>query len=256
MHVAGLLQLLQVHREVAVRCLQFPAQPAKLRPGIGPQALQKLHEPQSGGLVDQLVEAGFHRRRKTPASKAAAPTATMAPGEGGRPAPRGERTEEKAQEAALVGDAPPGLYGASEGLSDRGLPDFSPFERLALEFYAMGFSPEGHLLQFLRPALAQKGVLTAEAVRRMPEGSTVRVAGLVIRPHRPPTRSGRIVVFFTLEDETGLLDVTVFEAVYQRFGHPIFTRPALVVTGRVQRQGEEGVALLARAVEPLSLAPP
>ena len=63
------------------------------------------------------------------------------------------------------------------------------------------------------------------------------------------------MVFFTLEDETGLLDVTVFEDVYQRFGHHIFARPALLVTGRLHRQGAEGLALLARAVEPLSLAP-
>ncbi|HOV43899.1 MAG TPA: hypothetical protein PLE01_08355, partial [Syntrophothermus lipocalidus] len=58
-------------------------------------------------------------------------------------------------------------------------------------------------------------------------------------PHRPPTKSGRITVFMSLEDEFGLTDVTVFEDVYQRYGGLIFspqTSP-LVVEGVLQKRG-------------------
>ena len=149
----------------------------------------------------------------------------------------------------------PGLYGACAD-APPGVQDFSAFEKVALELYALGFSPQGHLLEFLRPALARQGVVTAQAARELPDGRTVQVAGLVVRPHRPPTRSGRTVVFLTLEDETGLLDVTVFEGIYQSFGHHLFTQPALRIWGRLQRQGPASVAVVARAAAPLPLAPP
>ena len=153
--------------------------------------------------------------------------------------------------------APHGLYGGACGQEQVArVPDFPPWQRVCLEFYAMGFSPGHHLLEFLRPSLARQGVLPVAQARRCRDGERVQVAGLVIRPHRPPTRSGRTVVFFTLEDETGLLDVTVFEAIYQRWGQPLFTRPAVVVTGRIQHQGSDGRALIAQAVRPLSLSEP
>lgn len=135
------------------------------------------------------------------------------------------------------------------------LQDFSSFEKLALELYAMGFSPDKHLLAFLRPSLRRQGVLATQEVRRQPQGARVRVGGLAIRPHRPPTRSGRTVVFLTLEDEEGLLDVTVFESIYQRYGHHIFTRPALIVSGRVERRGR-AVSVTADQIQPLDLTPP
>ena len=161
-----------------------------------------------------------------------------------------------------VAVAPPGIYGG-RGPGEGGVPDdpegviddFSDFEKLALEFYAMGFSPDKHFLAFLRPRLHRLGVRTAAELDALPEGQEVEVAGLVVRPHRPPTRSGRTVVFLTLEDETGLADVTVFEGLYQREGQHIFTRPALIVRGIVQRRGE-GASLVARAIRPLPLRPP
>ena len=135
------------------------------------------------------------------------------------------------------------------------LEDFSPFEKLVLELEAMGFSPDKHLLAFLRPSLQRRGILTTQQARRRPRGAWVQVAGLAIRPHRPPTRSGRTVVFLTLEDEEGLLDVTLFEPVYLRYGHVVFTRPALVVSGRLERR-DGAVSLTASAVEALPLTPP
>jgi len=76
------------------------------------------------------------------------------------------------------------------------------------------------------------------------------VAGLVIRPHRPPTRSGRTVVFLTLEDETGLLDVTVFESVYQKYGKVIYNNPLLLVTGEISRRDPQQIGTItARKIE-------
>lgn len=68
------------------------------------------------------------------------------------------------------------------------------------------------------------------------------MAGLVIRPHRPPTRSGRTVVFLTLEDEYGLVDVTVFEDVYRKYGRVLYSEPLLLVTGTISRRDEAELA--------------
>lgn len=119
------------------------------------------------------------------------------------------------------------------------IPDFSPAEKYLKEYELLGLMVRGHYMSFRRSKLSAEGYLTADGAKRAKAGSLVRVAGVPIRPHRPPTRSGRIVVFLSLEDETGLIDLTIFEDVYQRYGHLIFTdpRPPLAALGRVDRRG-------------------
>ncbi|MGE5587348.1 MAG: DNA polymerase III subunit alpha, partial [Clostridia bacterium] len=119
----------------------------------------------------------------------------------------------------------------------RDIPDFSEIDKFKHEFYVLGLHPTKHPMEFYRSRLARVGVLTAAAAKEMESGTSVQVAGVVVRPHRPPTRSGRLVVFFSLEDETGLIDVTVFEDVYRRCRGVMFTSPVVVVEGRVERRG-------------------
>ena len=88
-------------------------------------------------------------------------------------------------------------------------------------------------MEFCRQRMKLLGVKTNAELKQTPSGKQVRAAGVLIRPHRPPTRSGHTVVFFSLEDETGLLDITVFENVYQKFGKLIFSESALVIDGRL-----------------------
>lgn len=117
--------------------------------------------------------------------------------------------------------------------------DFSAAERYLKEYELTGLMVRTHFMRFVRERLAREGYLTAQEVRQRRAGELVKVAGLPVCPHRPPTRSGKIVVFLSLEDETGLIDLTIFEDVYQRYGHLIFTdpRPPLAALGRVDRRG-------------------
>lgn len=117
------------------------------------------------------------------------------------------------------------------------IPDFSEIEKFLAEYKVLGFHHCKHLMEFYRPQLEKKHYLSSKDVKNTAPGSTVTTAGIVIRPHRPPTKSGRVVVFLSLEDEFGLIDVTVFENVYHRYGRTIFTQPALVVTGKVEERG-------------------
>jgi error-prone DNA polymerase len=127
------------------------------------------------------------------------------------------------------------------------LPDFSPFEKEQQEWRALGFSPEGHPLRRLRAALDERGILPCGALQGLQSGEQVTLAGISIHPHRPPVPSGEIVVFLSLEDESGLAQVTVPPEVYQACGLAIVTERLLEITGTVARRGA-GSILVATSV--------
>ena len=80
-------------------------------------------------------------------------------------------------------------------------------------------------------------------------GRRVTVAGLVILRQRPGTAKG--VIFLTLEDETGIVNVIVWRALYERFRRAVIAGRCLKVTGRLQRDGDV-VHLVAERVEDIS----
>ncbi len=77
--------------------------------------------------------------------------------------------------------------------------------------------------------------LTAVQLADPPEKATVCVAGLVIVRQRPGSAKG--VIFLTLEDETGVANVVVWQNVYQRFRRAVIAGRLLKVTGKIQREG-------------------
>jgi DNA-directed RNA polymerase len=82
-----------------------------------------------------------------------------------------------------------------------------------------------------------------------PNHARVAVAGLVILRQRPGTAKG--VIFLTLEDETGVVNVVVWRALYERFRRAVIAGRLLRVTGRVERQS--GVShVLAEDIEDIS----
>lgn len=139
-----------------------------------------------------------------------------------------------------------------EAEQEQPVPDFTPWQRWLLEFQVLNLSASTHVMDFFRPRLRQQKFVTSSDVKNLAEGTRVRTAGYVIRPHRPPTRSGRVVVFLTLEDEFGLLDVTIFENIYQLYGEKLFQHPLLIIEGVVARRGGNEVSITAHKIEPLT----
>jgi DNA polymerase III, alpha subunit len=91
--------------------------------------------------------------------------------------------------------------------------------------------------------------LVAARLDTPPEGARVTVAGLVILRQRPGTAKG--VIFLTLEDETGVVNVIVWRGIYERFRRAVIAGRLLRVTGRLQRQ--HGVThVIAETIEDLS----
>ncbi len=101
----------------------------------------------------------------------------------------------------------------------------------------------------LREKLEKRKIFSSRDLKKLPDNSIVSVSGLLLHPHRPPTRSGKITVFFSLEDEFGLSEVVMFEDVYMKFGTVIFGKQEgpLLVRGKLQRRGN-GISIIASYV--------
>jgi error-prone DNA polymerase len=142
------------------------------------------------------------------------------------------------------------LPGVTTGLDAPALPDMTPAEETQADLWATstyGTHPVAHV----RAALRARRVLTAAEARSADDGAEVAVAGLVTHRQRPPTARG--VVFLSLEDETGMVNVICPPQVWESHRHVTTTAPALVVRGRIERTG--GAAnLIAAALRPLRVA--
>ncbi|WP_050931624.1 OB-fold nucleic acid binding domain-containing protein [Aestuariivita boseongensis] len=91
--------------------------------------------------------------------------------------------------------------------------------------------------------------LTAAQMDLPPIGARITVAGLVILRQRPGTAKG--VIFLTLEDETGVVNIIVWRNIYERFRRAVIAGRMLRVTGRMQRA--HGVThVLAEEIEDIS----
>lgn len=127
------------------------------------------------------------------------------------------------------------------------LADMDEQERAAYERMVLCMDVDAHLMAFERPRIAGKAVTTQEA-RRLTPGVPAIVVGNPIRLRFPPTPSGKRVVFFDLEDETGLLNVTCFDRVYQECGKAIVTAPYVTLFGESQNRDGHTAFLASRVI--------
>ena len=142
------------------------------------------------------------------------------------------------------------LPGTATGMTAPPLPAMTPAEETLADLWATstyGTHPVAHI----RPALQARQVLCAEAVKSARDGTEVAVAGLVTHRQRPPTARG--VVFLSLEDETGMVNVICPPQVWERHQRMATVAPALLVQGRIERSGG-AVNLVAGALRPLRVA--
>ncbi|MDG2038903.1 MAG: OB-fold nucleic acid binding domain-containing protein, partial [Ilumatobacter sp.] len=106
-------------------------------------------------------------------------------------------------------------------------------DSIAWDYRASGHSPRGHPLAAVRAELRAQRLPDARALALMRDGRKARYAGLVICRQRPGTASG--VVFMTLEDETGFVNVVIWKTVFDQ--HVLIAKTAsfLGVTGKIQK---------------------
>jgi error-prone DNA polymerase len=117
------------------------------------------------------------------------------------------------------------------------LPEATEGEAVVHDYHAVGLSLRSHPLALLRPQLHARRLMTARELAGQPDGRLVRACGLVTTRQRPGTAKG--VVFVTLEDETGTVQVIVWKALRERQRAALLRSTLMAVYGRWQRTGEE-----------------
>jgi len=109
-------------------------------------------------------------------------------------------------------------------------------EDIVADYASLGLTLGRHPLALLRARLARKNFLTAGELHRLPHGARAQVAGLVTCRQRPDTASG--VVFVTLEDETGCMNIVVWRSLVERQRRELLGARLMGVRGAVERDGE------------------
>ena len=113
-------------------------------------------------------------------------------------------------------------------------------EDIVADYASLGLTLGRHPLALLRESLRSAGLCAAGDLARLEPDGWVRTAGIVLSRQRPSAAKG--VTFLTLEDETGPLNVIVWERVGEKYRHALVGAQLLEVHGRLQR--EEGVTHL------------
>ncbi|MCE2965998.1 MAG: error-prone DNA polymerase [Phycisphaeraceae bacterium] len=139
------------------------------------------------------------------------------------------------------GQSNSGQSGAGRGDDDGQdlLPGVRPGRQVLFDYHHTGLSLKAHPMSFLRPWLSARGAGLCGDVRdrkACPHGARVRLAGLVLVRQRPSTASG--VVFITIEDESGVANLVLWSATFEKFRRAARLSTLLLIGGRVERKDD------------------
>ena len=113
------------------------------------------------------------------------------------------------------------------------LPPLRDVEQLCFDYDRLGLSVSDHPMRHLRKAMNRRGVVPSDRLSHMCHGESVSVAGLVLSRQRPMTASG--VVFITLEDEMGMVNLILRPEIFERYRRAAGRAMLLLARGRVER---------------------
>jgi error-prone DNA polymerase len=126
-----------------------------------------------------------------------------------------------------------------------GLPEMTDADRVRAELDILGLDASKHVIDFHAEFLDRLGITRSADLLSARSRSELLVAGVKVATQTPPIRSGRRVVFLTLDDGTGPVDATFFENVQGPYAATVFGSWLLVVRGELRRTGRRGVSLRA-----------
>ena len=221
---------------------------------LGLRQVDGLHKDDAARIVDTrdapYPDVGaFHRR----AGISVSAIETLAAADAFRSA--GLDRRQALWQARALAEAPPlPLFEVADEREDGPelaitLPAMADGEQVVEDYRTLRLSLRAHPLSFLRARLAGRGTLAAEAMARARDGDRAATAGLVLVRQRPGSARG--VIFMTLEDETGVVNVVVWPNILERYRRALLGGRLVLVRGRVQRAGEI-VHLVAAHLEDLT----
>ena len=116
------------------------------------------------------------------------------------------------------------------------LPGMSLSEHVIQDYASTGLSLKKHPVSFLREKLSLLQILSATDLTAAVDGQQVKVAGLVLVRQRPGTAKG--VCFMTIEDETGIANLVIFQNLFEKYRKEILQSKLIMVEGKLQVEGE------------------
>ena len=129
------------------------------------------------------------------------------------------------------------------------LKDYSDAEVVKAELEVLGVDAFRHVVTFFEPLLRDLGVTRAKDLRGVRGGRHVMVAGVKVASQTPAIRSGQRIIFLTLDDATGPVEITVFESAQRpQLVKTVFHAYAMAVWGQLRRTGVGGVGIIAEEV--------
>jgi error-prone DNA polymerase len=153
---------------------------------------------------------------------------------------------DRSMTVASTGVASTGV--ASIGVAGFAFRDYTDAEVVRAELEVLGLDATRHIATFYEPLFRDLGVTSAEDVWRCRADEWVMIAGVKVASQTPAIRSGQRIIFLTLDDGTGPLEVTVFESVQPKVAKTVFHAFAMAVWGQVRRTGVKGVSVVAEDV--------
>jgi error-prone DNA polymerase len=120
-------------------------------------------------------------------------------------------------------------------------------EDVLADYQRVGLTLRSHPLKLLRPKLNKMRLKTSEEVQAARPGQLIRTSGIVINRQRPDTDSG--VIFATLEDEAGLINVTVWRTVAERYRLALTQSSLMTVYGVIERDASTVYVVAGRLVD-------
>ena len=138
------------------------------------------------------------------------------------------------------------------GAVHSGLPELTPAERVRAELSVLGLDVSHHLMAFYEPMLTSLQVTRASQVLACRSQQMVLIAGVKVAVQTPPIRSGKRVIFCSLDDGQGAVDLAFFEDVQRSYASTVFDSWLLLARGHVRRTGPRGVSIRATGCWELS----
>jgi len=124
-------------------------------------------------------------------------------------------------------------------------------ERLVADFRGTGMTTGPHPMAYHRGEMKRMGICSAVEVRKLPDGSRVRIGGAVIARQRPGTANG--FIFLSIEDETGIANAIITPQLFEEDHAVVVQNSFLLIEGKLQNQ-EGVVSVKAERVQPLSIS--
>jgi error-prone DNA polymerase len=129
------------------------------------------------------------------------------------------------------------------------LRDLDLTERVTAELEILGFEVSQHVLTFYADLLESLGVVRSADLPERENGEMILVAGAKVATQTPAVRSGQRIIFASLDDAAGLVDLAFFESVQDRCAARLFASWLLIVRGKVRRAGAGPMAVTVNATE-------